>query len=652
MIDIRKSFSTKLSLTVLLLAVPVFFISLGILFTHSRRMIREEAVGRVNSTLNTTMQRLCRHLNSVETATNAISMFIPEQLHPDSILALTRFIVSFNPSIDGCSISMEPDVFPEYGRYFSAYTIRQNRVSDVSQPDTPFIPDSIITVIEEPYDYFSKDWYRLPRQKDAPYWVDFFDETDSLEVTLEGMISSFGRPIHDLQGRLVGIISSDISLRRVSKVISQEKPYPNSYFMMVNEKGQYIVHPDSSRLFSQSIFDEASPSQQPVLIALGHEMTKGNTGNMFLDLEGVHSLVTYQRVPGTLWSLALVCPDDDILSGYNQQTYIVLPLLVIGLIFILLLCHHSVAHSIRPLNELLVKTQTIASGNMEVYIPRSQREDAIGSLQNSFASMLQRLNFHMGSVRYTTELAQRRYEELAEATRLAEEANQQKTEFIQNISHQIRTPLNIIMGFTQILSNSPRLNDEEMKVIATTIDHNSKILYRMALMLFDSSDTGLNEELKSNKHVKVGCNKLAHAAIEYINIHFPDININFHTDVADDLCIKTNSLYLERTLRELLFNAAKYSDGQHLRLIVTTHLSDKPDNAHKTVFFIVEDTGKGIDDSHRERMFAFFTKIDSLSEGLGLGLPLAKRHIFNLGGELTMDPDYHDGCRFIVSLPL
>ena len=51
-------------------------------------------------------------------------------------------------------------------------------------------------------------------------------------------------------------------------------------------------------------------------------------------------------------------------------------------------------------------------------------------------------------------------------------------------------------------------------------------------------------------------------------------------------------------------------------------------------------------------MFDFFTKVDDLSEGLGLGLPLAKQHVMNMGGDMTLDADYHDGCRFIIELPL
>ena len=646
MTSISKSFSSKLSLTVLLLAVPVFFLSLDLLFIQSRRMIHDEAIGRANSALNATMQRVHSFITTIETATDANSTFITEQLNPEALLDLTRYVVMINSNIDGCSISMEPDMFPEYGRYFSAYSIRQRKagVADSIAAVNPFLADTIITVVEEPYEYFQKAWYKRAHDTDATCWVDFYDETDSLEVALNGMIASFCRPIHDNRDSLVAIISTDISLNRLSKSITQEKPYPNAYFMMVNSVGQYIVHPDSTRLFTKSIYDDAEDRHQPGLISLGHAMARGETGRMLLSLDGVLSLITYQQVPGTAWSLALVCPESDILMGYHQMVLLLVPLLLAGLVFIVLLCRHVGAHAMRPLNTLLEKTQHITAGDIAIHIAHSPRTDVIGQLQNSFASMLQSLNFHMGSVRYTTLQAQERNEELAEATRLAEKADRQKTEFIQNVSHQIRTPLNIIMGFSQILNNTANIPEEERNEISTTMDHNSRLLHRMLVMLFDSSDSGFFEEQNSNRQERVGCNDLGRDTISNIADQYPGITIGFKTDVADDYCMRTNRLYLMRSLRELLHNSAKYSDGQHVTLCV--------EGEEGLVRFIVEDTGKGIAADERERMFTFFAKENDLSEGLGLGLPLTKRHILNLGGELTIDNNYNEGCRFIVTLPL
>ena len=638
MLNIRKRLSTKLTLGIMLLAAPIFILALGVLYTQSRHIIREEAVGHANSMLNKTTLRVCRWLSAVENATNANSWLIMQNLQPDSLLSLTRRIVSTNPHIDGCSISMEPDFFPQYGRYFSAYSIRED--------------DSVTTVVEEQYEYFVKPWYKLPHDMKKAVWVDFFDETDSLEVALNGMIASYSKPIYNKEGKLVAVISSDVSLKKLSKVISQEKPYPNSYFIMLDREGCYHIHPDSTRLFIHGIFEDVDPRRQSDIIALGHEMTAGNQGSMAVTIDGVPSLVCYQPVPGTSWSLALVSPDSDILNKYNKLTYILVPLLVIGVILIIVLCHRTVTQSISPLNSLLEKAQSIAAGNTEIHIPRSQREDAIGQLQNSFASMLQSLNFHMGSVRYTTEKAQQRNEELAEATRLAMEADKKKTAFLQNVTHQIRTPLNIIMGFSQVLGATSSssvslhegLSDEERRGISSTLKYNSNLLNRLVMMLFDSSDSGLSEELKSHKRDQVPCNDVAREAISYIYLHYPYLHVSLESEVDDTFCIQSNRKYLMLGLRELLYNSAKYSDGKHIILRIT--------RTESTIRFVIEDTGKGIAEADREQIFEFFTKVDDLSEGLGLGLPLTKRHAQNLGGDLTLDEDYHDGCRFIVELPI
>ena len=613
------------------MTVTIFVVSLGVLFIQSRHIIRTEAVGRTKAVLNTTMQNIVRNLMTIENATNTYSWMIEQQFEPEQILEFTNRIVRCNPHIDGCSISAEPNMFKKYGRHFSAYTVRET--------------DTITTVIEEEYEYFQKIWYKTPRNLESGCWVVYTDEVDSLELTLDGMIASYGKPLYSADSSIVGIISTDLSLLRLSKVMSEVKPYPNSYFMMIDDEGRYFVHPDSTRLFTQTIFTNADPRKHYDMIALGHEMTSGKQGQMVVNINGSPCLVCYQPVSGTKWSLAIVCPDSDVLAGYYRLTYIVISLLIIGLIIILLLSHRAVKHAIRPLNQLLEKTQAIASGNMEVHIPKSQREDVIGRLQNSFATMLQALNFHMGSVCYTTEQTKLRNEELERATRMVEEADKQKTTFIQNVSHQIRTPLNIIMGFAQVLSDGSNegLSDEETKSITDMMDHNSKHLNRMLLMLFDSSDTGLSEELNSQKQDIVPCNDVVNEAICYTNMHYPNLHINFQTDVPDDFSIKGNRLYLMRALRELLYNSAKYSDGKNICIHVM--------RTENIVRFMVEDTGKNISKADSKVIFKFFAKGDDLTEGLGLGLPLAKRHAQNLGGDLILDTNYHQGCRFIIEIP-
>ena len=627
---IRQSLSWKLSLGILLMAMPIFLLSIGILYEQSKERIKEEAMKHAASVLNTQMQRIHRAMNIVETATDVNDWEVTANLDPDSILAYSRFIVMLNSQIDGCSISAEPNTFPKYGRHFSVYTVREG--------------DSVTTVIEEPYDYFEKIWYKKPHLEGKPCWVAYYDESDSLELTLDGMISSYSKPLYDADKHFVGVISTDLSLIRLSKMITEEVPFPDSYFVMTGEEGRYYVHPDSTKLFNKTIFSDIDPQQNADIFALGHEMTTGKQGSMSVRVNGTRYMVCYQPIPGTPSSLALVCPEWSILQGYNRLNYIIGPLILLGLLFILLYCSVTVAHAVHPLYRLTSKLHRIAEGHYDEQIPPSRYHDVVGRLQNSFASMQESLSRHVSDIQQMHAEMEQRNEELARTSEQAREADRQKSLFIQNVSHQIRTPLNIIMGFAQVLEESNgMLPEEETKSITDMMKYNAQMLDRMVLMLSDSSIRGSMQELYANRNEVVSCNEVASECIGYTNKMFPQLPVEFVTDVPDDFSITTSHLYLMRSIRELLYNAAKYSDGQNILIRVTEMGSN--------VRFVVQDTGPGIEEEMAGRMFEMFTKVNDISEGLGLGLALARRHIRNLGGEMFLDLDYHDGCRFVIELP-
>ena len=78
-------------------------------------------------------------------------------------------------------------------------------------------------------------------------------------------------------------------------------------------------------------------------------------------------------------------------------------------------------------------------------------------------------------------------------------------------------------------------------------------------MLYDSSDAGASVELQIHTDEMVSCNEVANESINYTREHFPEINVRLESDLPDAYRLRTNRLYLMRTLRELLYNAAKYS---------------------------------------------------------------------------------------------
>ena len=620
----RLGLSSKLNLSILVMAIPIFLLSMGLLFLKSRNDIYQEGEQSAFSALNTSMQQVRKYMMAVETATNSNLWLIEENFQPDSLLAISNRIVRLNIHVNGCSITAEPNMFPSVGRYFSAYTIREG--------------DSIVTQREAEYDYYSKEWYSAPIEQGKACWIDPFDDYTEGTLSNNEIIASYSKPIYKDE-QIVGVISSDLSLNSLDRVINTvTPPYPSAFFVLIGGDGSYLTHPDSTLLFSKSDY-------------IDH--IAGRQGTKHLLHNGRMCQVSYQPIEGTDWSLAIVCPDSEILKSYNHLPYLIVALILIGLLVILWLCRRAVNQAISPLNTLLAYSQKISEGQFGLTIPFTGREDAIGQLQNSFAMMQQSINEHIGSIQRTVIETKERNEELAQATKLAEEAVRQKAAFIQDVSHQIRTPLNIIMGFAQVLRDNitsqnghpdqSTLEKEEIANITDMMKHNAVHLGRMIKMLFDSSDDGISEERKSRRNEDVSPNKVGRECIGHTLVHFPNMPIRFETEVPDDFYLQTSHLYLMRTLRELLYNAAKYSDGQHISL----HISQTED----AIFFTVEDVGTGISEESEDIIFSPFVKVDNLSEGLGLGLPLSKRHALSLGGDLILDNTYHDGCRFILKIP-
>lgn len=626
----RQSLSLKLSIGVLLMTALIFFTTLGVVIVESRRNIRQESIDHAASVLNSVAQNVSRYLNTIETATNANAWMAVESFYPDSLVNLSRRILLLNGNVDGCSITAAPGLFNKDDN-FSAYTVRK--------------ADTIVTVREEQYNYYEKEWYRAPVKKGKACWVDPFDDTNPGTLSAVDLIASYCKPLYNIHDQLLGVISTDILFSKLEKVMVGDKPYPNSYFIMLGSQGHFFIHPDSTRLVNQTIFNSTDAVKHQDIITLGYEMISGKEGCMRVELDGNPCLVSYRSVPDTPWSVALICPEKDVLKSYHRLTNVIILLVLVSLIPIFLFCHRIVNQAIRPLNRLLDQAQRIAAGDYSVVIPRSKRLDVVGRMQNSFAMMQESINRHVSDIQQINEGWVQRNEELHRARQLIVESDRQKTIFIQNVTHQIRTPLNIILGFAQIMRDSvSSLPLEDVKGFIGMMKHNASALSRMVLMLYDSSESGATEELNSMHIEPISCNEMIRSDIETTHQRFPGLEIIFETTLPDSFCIKTDRLYLMRSLRELLYNSAKYSDGKH----ISVHVSA----TDTMVRFVFSDTGRGISDDYFDKMFIPFSKVDDLSEGLGLGLPLAKRHIDNLGGSLVLDKDYHEGCRFIVELPI
>lgn len=627
---INRSLSLKLCFGILLCVVVVFTISLGFLFERSRRMVKQEAVAHAEHVLANISLRVRGYLDEVEISTENIEWLVMENLEPDSLFNYARRVVEQNPNVNGCSITMEPDFFPQYGRNFSVYSLRDH--------------DSIVSVFEKPYNYYEKVWYKTPREKNQACWVDPYNDFNEDALSSPVMIASYCKPLKTNDGDFVGVIATDLSIKWLSQTISAEKPYPSAYYLMLGSDGHYFVHPDRVKLVHESIFSVVDAREHQDIITLGHEMTSGKKGNMRVNIDGEPCIVVYQPLQGTQWSIAMVCPEDEITSSYSRMAYFLLPILIIGLLLMLVVCWKVIQHFIRPLDQLAQQSRQITDGNYDEPLPPSTRKDVVGTLQNGFISMQKSIGEQIANIKKVNEETEQRNNELLAANTLIEDADHRKASFIHDVSIQIRTPLNIIAGFMQVLRETYSvLPPEEVATFTEMMKQNTATIHRMANMIFDVSRLDPQQKLDVSKEVAV-FPVVQEAINTFQEKDTADaVDFNFQTDLVDDYTIHTNRLYLLRVLRELLLNAKKFSSDKKVNFTV-----DVKDNMLR---FIVEDKGVGIAQAEQEHVFAPFVKLDNFSEGLGLGLGLAQHNARLLGGNLSLDPTYTEGARFILEIP-
>ena len=388
---IRRSMPAKLTLWIALLSSLVLLASLGFMFSQSKKSVRQEALNRAEQVLDNTVQRVTNVLDRVEVATDNMDWLPVRHLKtPDSMFVYSRRILENNPELNGCSISFEPYYFPGKGKYFSAYSLNQDGEILTEQEGGPH------------YEYFTFDWYQMAKLLDEPCWTEPYFDFNPDGFYSQEMIASYCKPLKDAQGRYIGTISVDLPLGWLSETISAVKPYPNSYSIMIGRGGTFFVHPDSTKLFYQTIFTETLEREDPDRTALGKAMQAGEEGMKQMVIDGQNCYVFYKPLGTTNWSMGLVCPEKDILSGYKRLQQAVLIIVVLGLLLMLDLISRVIRNELEPLSELNRQAKTIAAGHFQEELVDEGRIDEIGQLNRSFAGMQHSLINYIDELKQTT----------------------------------------------------------------------------------------------------------------------------------------------------------------------------------------------------------------------------------------------------------
>ena len=232
--------------------------------------------------------------------------------------------------------------------------------------------------------------------------------------------------------------------------------------------------------------------------------------------------------------------------------------------------------------------------------------------------------------------------ELKKAYDKALESEKMKTAFIQNVTHEVRTPLNIITGFAQVIANPEMAGSvEERKHISTMMQKSTRQVTILMDEIIGLSLIDSTEKIQKNDVTHIN-RILRELTNEYQDYATSETEVRLETELADDYVLKTNENMLRRVMNCLLENATKYT--QKGSIIIRARQEES------LLKLIVEDTGTGIPEQEAEHIFDRFVKLDNFKEGIGLGLPLSRKLAEQLGGKIELDTTYKDGARFIVTL--
>lgn len=444
----------------------------------------------------------------------------------------------------------------------------------------------------------------------------------------------------------------------LTKHIKMGQMSENGYLLITDGKGQVLYQPRYS--MTSTLHQLPTQALTHLVEKSDNEQTNQNKP-LKMALAGNIAYMQGARLHDDLYLFALL-PEEDVLATGRPLKILfavaTLASIVITFILLFFMLNYLV---IDPIHVLAEVSRKIGLDNLDVQLP-SRKQDEIGTLYFYFNKMViglrtalhqvERANAELEEkVRLRTLSLQELNAELEVERQKAEAANRAKSEFVANISHELRTPMNGILGMAQLILNTP-LNEKQYQQLNLLYD-SGKILLNIINELLDLSKIEAGKmELEI---IPFDLLQTVEDAVTLLSIRAQEKGLTLEIQADDALPkrVMGDNNRLRQIVLNLVGNAIKFTNQGGI--VVKIQLEKIVDEAAYLKILVI-DTGIGIPQHELPHLFDKFHQVDASTSrkygGTGLGLFISRQLIELMGGQIGMETQKEYGCIFWVTVTL
>lgn len=384
----KDSISGRLTTQVLIVSAIVFTIAFAGFVRMAANRVREEAAKHAHSELSSAIHQIDAVLKSVETAVENMAWLVPYRLgSPEFMYQITNQMLTNNEFICGSAVAFEPEYYSEKGHFFSPYSYRDENGNIQSKQ-----------LGSSDYDYHYMDWYQIPKLLNTAHWSEpYFDSGGG-----EAMMTTYSKPLYDKYGNLYAVITADLSLEWLTEVVDNIKAFEKSFNLMVSRNASFLVHPDRELILNETIFSSTYGQDDESLMKMQDDMINCRAGEVLRDMDDGKYFIFYSPVETTCWSVAIVCPREELYSNVRSMRTTLIILGIVALLLMIFLSYNGIRKVVAPIEDFSDAAIKIAGGNFNVALPEIHSNDELKELRNSFDYLQKSLMDYIEELKSTT----------------------------------------------------------------------------------------------------------------------------------------------------------------------------------------------------------------------------------------------------------